>query len=82
MNSRDRGQFRQDKVRCRFEKNYRETIGKTQEIMGDKTVQEHIGITLKEITVMTEGGIGLERGHFQGTMTVIDLEVQTIVDQG
>ena len=29
---------------------------------------------------MTEVGIGLEKGHFPGTMTVIELGVQTIVD--
>ena len=47
--------------------------------MEDKTVEESIGITLME---MTEVGIGLEKGHFPGSMTVIELGVQTIVDQG
>ena len=35
-----------------------------------------------ERTIMTEVGIGLEKGHCQGTMTVIELGVQAIVDQG
>ena len=48
--------------------------------MEDKTVEESIGITLIEMTIMTEVGIGLEKGHFLGTLTVIELGVQTIVD--
>ena len=44
-NSRDRGQFRQDRGRCRFEQSYRRIIsGKIQEIMADKTEEENIGI--------------------------------------
>ena len=58
-----------------------ETIGEIQEIMEDKTVEDSIGITLIEMTIMTEVGIGLETGCFQGTMTVIELGVQAIVDQ-
>ena len=57
-----------------------ETIGKIQEIMDDKTVEESIGITLTEMTIMIEMGIGLEKGCFPGTVTVIELEVQTIVE--
>ena len=41
-NSRDRGQFKQDRGRNRFE----QTIGKVQEIMEDKTVEESIEIPL------------------------------------
>ena len=59
-----------------------ETIGKIQEIMEDKTVEESIGITLIEMTIMIEVGIGLEKGHFPGTMAVIELGVQSIVDWG
>ena len=55
-------------------------MGKIQEIMEDKTVEESIGITLIEITIMTEVGIGLEKGHFPETVTVIELKVQTIVE--
>ena len=43
--------------------------------MEDKTVKESIGITLIEMTITIEVGIGLEKGHFPGTMTVIELEV-------
>ena len=53
-----------------------EIIGKIQEIMEDKTVGESIAITLIEMTIMIEVGIGLEKGHFPGTMTVIELGVQ------
>ena len=59
-----------------------ETIGKIQEFMENKTVEESIGITLIEMTVMTEVGIGLEKGHFPGTVIVTELRVQTIVDRG
>ena len=48
--------------------------------MEDKTVEESIGITLIEMTIMIEVGIGLEKGHFPGTMTVIGLGAQAIVD--
>ena len=58
----------------------RETVGKIQEIMEDKTVEESIGITLIEITITIEVGIGPEKGHFPETMTVIELGVQTIAD--
>ena len=50
-----------------------EAIGKIQEIMEDKIVEESTGITFIEMTIMTEVGIGLETGCFQGTMTVIEL---------
>ena len=50
--------------------------------MEDKAVQESIGITLIEMTIMIEVGIGLEKGHFPGIMTIIELGVQAIVDQG
>ena len=59
-----------------------EIIGKIQEIMEDKTVEDSIGITLIQMTIMIEVGIGLKKGHFSGTMTVIELGVQTIVDWG
>ena len=57
-----------------------ETIGKIQEIMEDKTVEQSTGITLMEMKIMTEVGIGLETGCFPGTMTIIELGVQAIVD--
>ena len=63
-----------------FSKDIGEIIWKIQEIMEDKTVEESIGITLMEMTIAIEVGIGLEKGHFPGTMTVIEQGVQTIVD--
>ena len=80
LNNRDRGQFRQDRGRNRFEQTIGETIGKIQEIMEDKIVEESIRIRLIEMTITIEEGIGLEKDCFPGTMTVIELEVQAIVD--
>ena len=48
--------------------------------MEDKMVEESTGITPIEMTIMTEVGIGLETGHFQETMTVIEIGVQAVVD--
>ena len=50
------------------------------EIMVDKTV-ENTEIAI-EMTVMTEAGTGLERGHFPEIMALIELEVQAKVDPG
>ena len=49
--------------------------------MVDKIVEE-ITETAIEMTVTTEGGTGLERGHFPEIMATIELEVQTTVDPG
>ena len=57
-----------------------EITGKVQGIMEDKTVEESIGMTHIEMRIMIEVGIGLEKGHFPGTMRVIELGVQAIVD--
>ena len=81
-NSRDRDYLVKTEVETDLSKAIGETIGKIQEIMEDKTVEEGIGITLIEMTITIEVGIGLEKGCFPGTMTVIELGVQTIVDQG
>ena len=54
-----------------------ETLG----IMVDKTVEENIETAI-EMTVMTEAGTGLEKGHFPEIMAVIELEVQATVDPG
>ena len=48
--------------------------------MADKTV-ENIEITVIGMIVMTEVGIGLEKGCFPEIMTVIEIGVQAIVDQ-
>ena len=50
--------------------------------MADKTVEENIEITVIGMIVMTEIGIGLEKGHFPEIMTVIEIGVQAIVDLG
>ena len=57
-------------------------IGKIQEIMEDKAVEESIEVIIIEVITMVEVGIGLEKGHFPETMTIIEIEVQAIVDQG
>ena len=49
--------------------------------MVDKTVEESIE-TIIEMTVMTEAGTGLEKGHFPEIMAIIELEVQATVDPG
>ena len=72
-NSRDRGQFRQDRGRCRFERSYRRNnFRENQKIMADKTAEENIEITVIGMIVFTEVGIGLEKGHFSEIMGVID----------
>ena len=49
--------------------------------MVDKTVEENIE-TATEMTVMTEAGTGLQRGHFPEIMAIIELEAQATVDPG
>ena len=49
--------------------------------MVDKTVEEN-SETAIEMTVMTEVGTGLEKGHFPEIMTIIELEAQATVDPG
>ena len=56
-------------------------LGETLEIMVDKMVDENIEIAI-EMTIMTEAGTGLERGHFPEIMAIIELEVQAKVDPG
>ena len=56
-------------------------LGETLEIMVDKIVEENIETGI-EMTVMTEAGIGLERGHFPEIMPIIELVVQVKVGPG
>ena len=56
-------------------------LGEMLEIMVDKTVEENIEKAI-EMTVMTEAGTGLERGHFPKIMAIIELEVKAKVDLG
>ena len=49
--------------------------------MVEKTVEENTETAI-EMTVMTEAGTGLEKGHFPGIMAITELELQTIIDPG
>ena len=82
LSSRDRGQFRQGRGRHRFEQSYRRNYREIQEIMEEKTAEGSMEVIIIEVVVMIEVGIGLEKGHFPEPMTIIELEVQVIVDQG
>ena len=53
----------------------------TPESTVDKIAEKSIGIIVIEMMVTTEGGIGLEKDHFQETMVVKELGVQAVVDQ-
>ena len=48
--------------------------------MEDKIIEE--GIAMIGTMVTIELGIEQEKGHFQGIMTIIGIEVQVIADQG
>ena len=48
---------------------------------GRPAVEESIEIIIIEVIAMIEIGIGLDNGHFTETMTIIENEVQAIVDQ-
>ena len=50
--------------------------------MADKIAEENRETTIIGMIVMIEAGIGMEKGHFPEVMTVIELGVQAIVDQG
>ena len=52
---------------------------RTLEDMEDKTVEENIGII--GAILIIEVGIDQEKGHSQGIMATIGIEVQVIVDQ-
>ena len=52
----------------------------TLEDMEDKIVEEDIEII--GLMIITEAGIGQEKGHSQGSMATIGIEVPVIVDQG
>ena len=50
------------------------------EDMEDKIVEENMGII--GAMIITEAGIGQEKGHSQGIMVTIGIEVPVTVDQG
>ena len=49
--------------------------------MVDRIVEESIE-TIIEMTVMTETGTGLEKGHFPEAITTMEIGVQGIVGPG
>ena len=51
------------------------------EVMVDKIVEENIKTGIG-MTVMTEAGTGLERGHFPEIIVIIELEVQAKIGPG
>ena len=54
-----------------------ETIsGKIQEIMVDKTAEKSTEVTVKEMIVMIEVGIGLGKDNFPEIMIIIELGVK------
>ena len=55
---------------------------KIQEIIADKIAEENTETIIIGVIVMIEAGISLEKGHFPEVMTIIELRVQAIVDQG
>ena len=57
-------------------------LEKIQDIMADKIAEENIETTIIGMIVMIEAGIDLEKGSFPEVMTIIELGVQAIVDQG
>ena len=63
-----------------FSKTIEATIfERTLEDMEDKIVEENTGIT--GMVIIIEVGIDQEKGHSQGTMVIIGIEVLVIVDQ-
>ena len=82
MNRGIEDKFGKTEVETELSKAIGGTIGKIQEIMEGKTVEESIGITLIEMRILIEVGIGLEKGCFPGIVTIIELGVQAIVNQG
>ena len=59
----------------------KEILWETLGIMVDKIVEESIETAI-EITVMTETGTGLEKGHFPEIMAIIELKVKVTVGLG
>ena len=80
--SRDRGQFRRERGRPRFEQGIEAAISKIiLEDIIDKTVEGNIDMIIIGVMAIREVGIGPERDCSQETVVVTELEVQAIVDQ-
>ena len=83
LNSRDRGQFRQDRGWPRFEQSYRgSSFWDSSRGYSRQNSRGEYRNNNYRIVVTVEAGIGLVRDHFQEIMAVIELEVQPIVDRG
>ena len=77
--SRNKGQYRNNRPR----QNYETTIFEgTLEDVEDKIVEENIDIGIIGAMIIIEAGIGQEKGHSQGIMVTIGIEVPVIIDQG
>ena len=80
-NSRDRGQFKQDRGGPRFEQGYRgNNFWITLEDTVDKIAEGSIEMIIIEIEAIIEVGIGPERDHSEETIVATELEVQAIID--
>ena len=81
--SGDRGQYRQDRSRPRYEQNYkrgnfRENMRSYVDIIIEESTETAI-----EMTVMTEAGTGLEKDHFPKIMAaMLEIQVQATVGPG
>ena len=83
LSSRDRGQFRQGRVRHRFVQSYRRNSHRENPRNYERqTAEDSIEVIIIEVVAMIEVGIGLEKGHFPETMTAIELGLQAIGGQG
>ena len=80
-NNRDRGQFRQDGGRPRFEQGYnRNNFWVTLEVTAGKIAEGSIKMVIIEIVAIIEVEIGPERDHSQETIVATELDVQAVVD--
>ena len=80
-NSRDRGQFRHNRGRPRFDKAIEVTIFQDHSrSYSRQNSRGSIGVITIGPVIIIEVGIGLERNHSQETIVVTELEVQAVVD--
>ena len=73
---RERGQFRQDRGRPRFEQSYRKNnFQDNARGYGKQTAEGSIEMIIISMIVTIEVGIDQERGHSQEVIVVIELQV-------
>ena len=81
-NSRDQGQFRQDRDRPRFEPSYRGNhFQDSSRRYSRQNSRREYRNEIIGVVVTIEAGIDQERDHYQETIAVIEIEVQVMVDQ-